>query len=75
MECYKNTALTQSGTVVHYISMESTIGGVMASVLALSMVNRGIESRSGQTKDYKLDMCYFSARHTALRRTSKDWLA
>jgi hypothetical protein len=29
------------------------IGGVMASVLALIVVDRGLEPRSGQTKDYK----------------------
>jgi hypothetical protein len=35
------------------------------------------ESRSDQTKDYKIDICYFSTEHSALRREreSKDWLA
>ena len=51
------------------------IGGVMVSVLASSAVYRGFEPRSGQTKDYKIGMCCFSAKHAALRRTSKDWLA
>jgi hypothetical protein len=31
--------------------------------------------RSGQTKDYKIGICCFSAKHTILRRKSKDWLA
>jgi hypothetical protein len=31
--------------------------------------------RSGQTKDYQIGMCCFSAKHAALRRKSKDWLA
>jgi hypothetical protein len=31
--------------------------------------------RSGETKDYKIDICCFSAKHTALRRKSKDWFA
>jgi len=50
------------------------IGGVMVSVLASSVVDRGFEPRSGQTKDYKIGMCCFSATHAALRRKSKDWL-
>jgi hypothetical protein len=47
----------------------------MASVLASSEVDRWFEPRSGQTKDYKIGMCCFSAKHVALRRKSKDWLA
>ena len=30
---------------------------------------------SGQTKDYTIVICCFSAKHAALRRKSKDWLA
>ena len=45
----------------------------MVSVLASSVVDRGFEPRSGQTKDYKIGICCFSAKHTALRRKSKDW--
>ena len=30
---------------------------------------------SGQIKDYKIGICSFSAKHAALRRKSKDWLA
>jgi hypothetical protein len=47
----------------------------MISVLASSAVDRGFEPRSGQTKDYKIGTCCFSAKHAALRRKSKDWLA
>ena len=47
----------------------------MVSVLASSVVDRGFEPRSGQTKDYKIGICCFSAKHAALRRKSKDWLA
>ena len=45
----------------------------MVSVLASSVVDRGFELRSGQTKDYKI--CCFSAKHASLSRKSKDWLA
>jgi hypothetical protein len=30
--------------------------------------------RSGQTKDYQIGICCFSAKHAALRRNSTDWL-
>ena len=46
----------------------------MVSVLASSAVDRGFEPRSGQTKDYKIGICCFSAKHIALRRKSKIWL-
>ena len=49
-------------------------GGIMVSVLASSVVDRGFQPRTGQTKDYKIGICCFSAKHAALRRKSKDWL-
>ena len=57
------------------INQKHRIGGVMVSVLASSALDRGFEPQSGQTKDYKLGICCFSAKHAALRRNSKDWLA
>ena len=45
------------------------------SMLASSAVDRGFKPWSGQTKDYKIGICCFSAKHAALRRKSKDWLA
>ena len=51
------------------------IGGVMVSVITSSAVDRGFEPRSGQTKGYEIGMCCFFAKHTALRRKTKDWLA
>jgi hypothetical protein len=51
------------------------IGGVMVSMLASSAVDRGSEPRSGKTKDYKIVICCFSAKHAALKSKSKDWLA
>ena len=47
----------------------------MVSVLTSSAVDRGFEPWSGQTKDYKIGICCFSAKHAALRRKSKDWSA
>ena len=51
------------------------ISGVLVSMLTSSVVDRGFEPRLGQTKDYKIGICCFSTKHTALRRKSKDWLA
>ena len=55
--------------------MFNRIGGVMVSVFASSVVDRGFEPRSGQTKDYKISICCFSAKHAEIRRKSKGWLA
>jgi hypothetical protein len=47
----------------------------MVSVLASSVVDRQFEARSpsSQTKDFKIGICCFSAKHAALKRKSKDW--
>jgi hypothetical protein len=47
----------------------------MVSVLVSSAGDRGFEPRSGQTKDYTIGICCFSAMQAALRRKSKDCLA
>jgi hypothetical protein len=57
---------------VHAASYNTNrIGEVMVSVLAPSAVYREFESQSGQTKDYKIDVCCFSTKHAALRRKSR----
>ena len=58
-----------------HIIVKNRIGGVMVSVLASSAVDLGFEPWSGQTKNYKIGICCFSAKHTVLWRKSKDWLA
>jgi hypothetical protein len=51
------------------------IGGVMVSVLVSNALpDRGFETRSVQTKNYKTGTCCFSAKHVALMRKSKDWM-
>jgi hypothetical protein len=47
----------------------------MVNVFTSSAVYRGFKSRSGQTKDYEIGICCFSAKHAAVRRKSKDRLA
>jgi hypothetical protein len=44
----------------------------MVSVLALNAVDRGLEPRLGQTKDYKIENCCFSAKHTPLRQVGSE---
>jgi hypothetical protein len=58
-----------------YLLYLEHIGGVTVSVPTSSAVDRGFEPRSGQTKDYQIGICCFSAKHAALRRKNKDWLA
>ena len=62
------------GIKAEIISVTNRIGSVMVSVLASSAVDRGFEHRSGQTKDYKIGICCFSAMHAALMRKSNYWL-
>jgi hypothetical protein len=42
------------------------ISGAKVSMVASSAVDRGFESRLGQTKDYKIGICCFSTKHAAL---------
>ena len=53
--------------------VRNRIGGLM--VLSSSVVDRGFEPLSGQTKDYKIGICCFSATHAALGTKSKALLA
>ena len=46
----------------------------MVSVLTLSAVDRRFDPGSGQTEGYDIGICFFSAKHAALRRKSKDRL-
>jgi hypothetical protein len=47
----------------------------MVSMLTSSVVFHVFESRSGQTKDYKIGIYSFSDKHVALRQKKPDWLA
>ena len=51
------------------------ISGVMVSILTSSVVDCEFESQLGQTKFYITGICFIPAKHAALRRKSKDWLA
>ena len=61
---------------VSFVALQQNhIGGVMFSMLASSVVDYGFDPWSGQTKDYEIGICCFCAKHAALRRKNKDWLA
>jgi hypothetical protein len=56
--------------VIAWLFQMNRISGVMVSVLDSSTVVRGFEPPMGQTKDYKIGICCFSAKHAAFRRKS-----
>ena len=47
-------------------STMNCIGDVMVSVFSSSAIDLGFDPRSGQTKDYEIGICCFSAKHTAV---------
>jgi hypothetical protein len=47
----------------------------MLSIYQTSAVDRGFEPRSSETKDYRIGISWLSAKHTALRRKGKYWMA
>ena len=64
-----NETITLSQITDINTKLSNLIGGVMVSVLVSSGVDRGLEHRWDQTKDYEIDICFFSA---ALMRKSKE---
>ena len=56
---------------IHQEQYSNRIGGVMVGVLESSAVDHDFHPRSGQTKDYIIGSCCFSAKHGALRRNNK----
>jgi hypothetical protein len=44
----------------------------MVSVLASIAIDRVFESRLGHTKDYKIGICCFSAKHATFRKRGKS---
>ena len=58
----------------HFSYKHNRIDGVIFSVLASSVVDRGFEPMSGQTKYYNIGIWCFFAKQAALRRKNKDLL-
>ena len=44
------------------------------NISALSAVDREFKPSASQTTNYKIGICCFSSKHSALRSNSKDWL-
>ena len=62
--------------VVPVLGVVNRTGCVIVSVPSTSVVDREFEPRLSQTKDYKIGICCFSTKHSALMGSkSKDWLA
>jgi hypothetical protein len=61
--------------IVPPVSKLSGHPGVMVSMLASSAVVRGFEPKSGQTKNYKVGICCYYAKHVAFRSNGNYWLA
>jgi hypothetical protein len=40
----------------------------MVGVFTLRAVDRGFKSQSGQTKDYKIGICLYSAKHAIFQK-------
>jgi hypothetical protein len=70
-ELCKYDILIPLSITLHYFINQ--IGGVIISEHSSSAVDHGFEPRSGHTKDYKIGICFFSAKHAALRRKSSEW--
>jgi hypothetical protein len=49
-----------SGMTLNAQFLYNHIGGIMVSVLAQGVVDRGFESGTGQTKVYELGICCFT---------------
>ena len=74
-----NQKKTTTYVCIHFTividAVMNRFGGVKVSVLAPSAVDHGFKPRSGQTKDSKIYICCFSAKHKALGSKNKDGLA
>ena len=68
------TAVVSMLSTTAVVSMLSTTAVI--SMVSTTVVDHVFVAWSGQTKHYKMCICCFSARHTALRgkRAKTDWL-
>jgi activator of 2-hydroxyglutaryl-CoA dehydratase len=59
----------------HFDAFAKIFSSVMVSMPVMSAVDHEFKSRLGQTKEYIICICFFCAKHSILRRKSKEWLA
>jgi hypothetical protein len=72
MDFYSPSSLKQQSTGIHFAPLYSN-HCVMVSLLTLECCRLWLW-RSDQTKDYKICICCFCAKHTVLRRKIIAWL-
>ena len=72
-EDHSSFCLDKQQTITRYSPepgwISNRIGGVMVSLLASNVVDRGFEPRPGQTKDYTIGKYCFSAKHAEIAKT------
>jgi hypothetical protein len=61
-------------TCTHIFIFFNLIDGATVSVLTSSEIGVGFEPQSGQSKGYKIGICFFSATYAALRSKNKDYM-
>ena len=72
----RNTKKTNANEHIMWIFLVpmNRIGDGMDSVLASRVIDRGFEPLSGQTKDYKIGICCFSAKHARIIKDKEQIL-
>ena len=55
-----------------YILYIYYISGLMVSMFETNVIECAFEPRSGQTENYNIGICWFSAKYAALTSKSKD---
>ena len=66
IKCPIDASNTNTQTQLLVVLLWYRIDGVMVSVLASSAVDRGFETQTGQTKDYKIGICCLSSTNASL---------
>ena len=70
--------LTSTCLFTHALKVLTKLFKSIVSLVVIErghVVDRWFESRSEQTRDYKMSICWLLAKNAALRWKSKDWLA
>ena len=70
-----NSFVSMNLGILSRCSLCSSVMYVVISMFASSVVDHWFEPQLCQTEDYKIDICCFTAKDSALRNKSKDGLA
>jgi hypothetical protein len=72
--CLQNNLSGFSLNNIYFLKFPHTIIQIFIYSQCSSAIDCGFESRSGQTKDYEIGMCCFSAKHALRRKSKTSWL-